>query len=234
MWRKLSVPHLNEITVCSRSSNLAKVQVKEVWQELLTYHPLVKFHVHYFQSRGDLDLLTSLRNLGKSDFFTKELDELVLKGSYRIAIHSAKDLPDPLPKGLDVACFTKGIDSSDSLVLKEGSFFEDLPRHALIATSSVKREQAVLALRSDLTFCDLRGTIEQRLAKLGEGKVDGVVIAEAALIRLGLTHLNRIRLPHSTTEGQGKLCVIARQEDWEIKELFQPMHYPFICHTHAS
>ena len=217
--------HLNKITVCSRTSALARAQVQEVLQELKIYHSQIEFEVYYLHSRGDLDLLTSLRNLGKTDFFTRELDELVLRGTYRIAIHSAKDLPDPLPSGLSVVCLTKGVNPADSLVLKEGVNLQNLPPAALIATCSPKREEAVLQLRSDFTFCDLRGTIEQRLAKLERNEVDGVVIAEAALIRLKLTHLNRIQLPSATTEGQGRLCVVAQAHDIEMQKLFQCLHY---------
>ena len=75
-------------------------------------------------------------------------------------------------------------------------------------------------LRPDLQFCDLRGTIEQRLFKLTTGEADGVVVAEAALIRLGLGHLNRLRLAGFTVEGQGQLAVVGREEDEELREIF--------------
>jgi hydroxymethylbilane synthase len=148
---------------------------------------------------------------------------MLLKGECRLGIHSAKDLPFPLPSGLAVICLTKGIDSSDSLVLRPGETLEGLPKGAVIATSSVRREQTVLQLRQDLSFIDLRGTIGQRLAKLDQGEADGVVVAEAALIRLGLTHLNRIRLPGETVEGQGQLAIVARAEDEEMSSLFACM-----------
>ena len=117
---------------------------------------------------------------------------MLLKGECRLAIHSAKDLPDPLPKGLCLAALTKGVDSSDSLVFREG---EKLPPNGVVATSSERREECVRLLYPDARFVDLRGNIQQRLSLLIQGRVDGVVVAEAALIRLGLTHLNRIKLP---------------------------------------
>jgi len=215
----------NKLSVCSRTSSLARAQVQEILVELQNYHPSIQFDIHYLSSTGDLDLLTSLRDLGRTDFFTKELDELVLRGACRIAIHSAKDLPHPLPEGLSVICLTKGLDPADSLVLQPGIGIDELPAGALIATSSARREEAVLQMRADCTFCDLRGTIEQRLTKLTRGEVEGVVIAEAALIRLGLTHLNRVRLPLPTTEGQGKLAIVARTEDQEMSRLFTCLHF---------
>lgn len=210
----------NKISVGSRASALAQAQVKELLAEMQHFHPAIQFDLHYVATSGDKDLQTSLRTLGKTDFFTKEIDEMVLNGTCRIGIHSAKDLPEPLPSGLALICLTKGLDSADVLVLREFERLDDLKEGALIATSSARREDSVNQLREDFTFIDLRGTIEQRLAKLEEGAADGVVVAEAALIRLGLTHLNRIRLPLPGVKGQGQLAVVACCEDSEIAQLF--------------
>jgi hydroxymethylbilane synthase len=153
--------------------------------------------------------------LGKTDFFTREVDKLVLEGLVRVGIHSAKDLPDPMPEGLCVAALTRCIDSRDALV-----FRERLPQGALIATSSERREHAALCLRSDFRFKDLRGTIGERLGQLERGEVDGVIVAEAALIRLGLSYLTRVYLPGETADGQGRLAVVCRSSDLEMRELF--------------
>lgn len=208
------------ISVGARQSPLSKVQVEEVLKELQKKQPDVTFQPHYVLSTGDKDQKTSLRSLNKTDFFTKEVDAMVLKRQCRVGIHSAKDLPDPLPQGLYLAALTRGLDSSDSLVTRTGMTWDKLPRGALIATSSVRREEAIRNMRSDFTFTDIRGIIGQRLAKLESGEVDGVVIAEAALIRLNLTHLTRIKIPGDTVAHQGQLAVIAREEDLEMRNLF--------------
>jgi len=208
------------ISVAGRKSPLSQVQIDEVYIQLKTYHPNVNFEKTLIETTGDLDLQTSLRNLGKTDFFTKEIDDLLLKKKCRVAIHSAKDLPETVAKGLSIVAITKGVDSSDSLVLKEGMSLESLKKQALIATSSVNREENALLLRSDFTFQDMRGQIEARLELLEKGEIDGVVIAEAALIRLKKTELNRIRLPGKTTAMQGQLAILANQDDLEMKELF--------------
>lgn len=204
----------------ARSSPLSKIQVKEIYEALIEFHSTVQFDVHYFSTTGDKDQKTSLRSLGSTDFFTKEIDEWVLEKKGRVGIHSAKDLPSPLPKGLSIFCLTQGLDPADVLVLPKNQTLEALPRGARIATSSVRREECALQLRPDLTFMDLRGTIEQRLAKLENSEADGVIVAEAALIRLGLQHLNRIRLPGETAEGQGRLAVVGQSSDEEMKQLF--------------
>jgi hydroxymethylbilane synthase len=216
------------LSVGARPSPLSRAQVQEVLEALQQYHPKVTFSVHYIATIGDRDQKTSLRTLDRTDFFTRDIDQWVLQGKGRLGIHSAKDLPVPLAKGLTLFCLTRGVDSSDSLVFRPHDNLHSLSAGARIATSSVRREEAVRQLRSDLSFCDLRGTIEQRLAKLETGEADGVVVAEAALIRLGLTHLNRIRLPGPTAEGQGQLAVVGREEDEDIKVLFACLDVRYI------
>jgi hydroxymethylbilane synthase len=210
----------NPITVGARSSNLSKAQADEVLKELRKFYPWVEFQTTYLETQGDIDQQTSLRTLEKTNFFTKEIDELVLNGKCRIGIHSAKDLPDPLPKGLSLAAVTRGVDSSDALVMRPGVSINTLPSGAWIATSSFRREEMVKELRADLRFKDIRGPIEHRLAQLETGEADGIVIAEAALIRLGLTYLNRIKLPGNTIPLQGQLAIITRFDDEEMHRLF--------------
>lgn len=209
-----------ELTVASRSSPLAKVQVCEIQAEISKKFPNIILQPKFIETDGDTDLTTSLRNLGKTDFFTRQLDEMVANGECRIAIHAAKDLPDPLPEGLSIVAITAGLDPSDSLVLRTEETLDSLPMGAIIATSSERREQAAQQLRSDFKFIDLRGTIGQRLEKLQTKEADGVIVAEAALIRLGLTGLNRIKLPGDTVPYQGQLAIVARTTDLPMRQLF--------------
>lgn len=211
------------IQVAARSSPLSRTQVQEVLNEMREFYPSLSFETSWVNSRGDLDKDTSLRTMEKTDFFTREVDEMILKGECRIAIHSAKDLPDPLPQGISLIALTKGLDPSDSLVFRKGESLDTLPPWAWIATSSIRREEAVRQLRSDLHFKDLRGTIGERLTLLEKGEADGVVVAEAALIRLGLTHYSRLPLPHSSTFNQGRLAILAREGDDQMKQLFFPI-----------
>lgn len=206
-----------EITVGARSSPLSRKQVEELYAELKVYHPYVVFKPLFVETVGDRDKITSLRTLDKTDFFTRDIDEMLLRGECRLGIHSAKDLPEPLPKGIVLAALTKGVDPSDSLVMKG----ETLPENGIVATSSVRREECVRLLFPTARFVDLRGTIQERLAKLDRGEVDGVVVAEAALIRLGLTHLSRITLPGETAPLQGRLAVTVRADDKEMMDLFR-------------
>lgn len=191
------------LRVAARDSPLSRAQVKEVMEPLgVPYTPL------FIKSHGDLDKKTSLRGLEKTDFFTREIDALVLSGEADFAIHSAKDLPENLPDGLHIKALTKGQDPSDSLVIRDPALLDEI---RCVATSSERREEAVKTLLPNATFIDIRGTIHERLEKLLQNTVDGVVIAEAALIRLGLNP-PRIRLPGPTTPFQGQLAIVGRIE----------------------
>jgi len=217
--RRSSDPERTElIRAGARSSPLSKAQFREVEVELgFSLQPV------WVETTGDRDKSTSLRTLDKTDFFTRELDQMLLRAQIDVAIHSAKDLPEPIPRGLAVVAITKGVDSRDCLVLRKG---ERLRPGAIIATSSIRREEAVKQMCNDVQFIDLRGTIGERLAKLNDGTADGVVLAEAALIRLALTHLHRIFLPIDGVSMQGRLAVTAREGDVEMKELFAKIHAP--------
>jgi hydroxymethylbilane synthase len=209
-----------EITVGARGSQLSQAQVWEVHREILKHHPHIQFKPTWVTTMGDKDKKTSLRDLDKTDFFTREVDQLQLKGEFRISIHSAKDLPEPLPSGLKIVALTKGVDPSDVLV-----FNNELPDNALIATSSHRRGQNLQEWKPGCRCVDIRGTIPERLAILDSGEVDGVVIAEAALIRLGLTNRRRIPIPGETAALQGRLAIIALSTDTEMEQLFRCIHH---------
>lgn len=203
----------------SRSSPLARAQVRECLTALQAFYPSLKSHVTYVETYGDRDLSRSLRDMGQTDFFTREVDALVLNETCDIALHSAKDLPDPLPEGLLCIALTRCLDPTDSLVMLSGKTIASLPWGARIATSSIRREEAVLQLRSDLTCIDLRGTIAGRLEVLNTGKAEGVVVAHAALLRLGLGHLNHITLSGATAPLQGQLALIAKETRTDLRKL---------------
>lgn len=207
------------LTVGARRSRLSRLQVVEVQKEINHHHPKVFFECIFAQTLGDKDQKTSLRSLEKTDFFTREIDDLILSKACRIAIHSAKDLPHPLPPGLKIVALTKGLDPSDAIVFKPQITLETLPTSPLIATSSVRREEAVKKVIPKAKFIDVRGPIEKRLNLL-KHDVDGVVVAEAALIRLKLTHLNRFKLDGPTADLQGVLAIVAYVDDGEMEELF--------------
>ena len=212
------------IPVAARNSCLSRAQVREVYHEIKAIYPNIFFDSHWVQTVGDRQLDVSLRFLDKTDFFTREVDQLILAGACRVGIHSAKDIPDPLTSGLQVAAITSGVDARDVLVLHPYQTIETLPPKARIATSSLRREKSIKELREDLVCVDVRGVIEERLGKLNRGEIDGLVVAEAALIRLQLTHLNRFFISTEVAAMQGKLAVVTKYDDHEMLQIFSAIN----------
>src|SRR5690554_5407387 len=112
-----------KLKVGARGSKLSRRQVEEVMEELGE-----DYACECIETVGDRDLVLPLGPMDKTDFFTREIDAKVLQGKCDVAIHSAKDLPEPLPEGLKVVALTRGVDSRDSLVMPEGKRLETLKR----------------------------------------------------------------------------------------------------------
>jgi hydroxymethylbilane synthase len=162
-------------------------------------------------TEGDRRRDVSLSELGGKGVFVKEVQAAVLEGRADLAVHSAKDLPALTPSGLVVAAVPERADPRDALV---GAALRDLPPGATVATGSRRRAVQLLAARSDLRIVDLRGNIDTRLAKVGE--VDAVVVAVAALERLGRAGVIDEVLDVETMVpqvGQGSLAIECRADD---------------------
>lgn len=214
---------IKTVSVAARDSALSRAQVEEVLLALRRYYPDIEFSIKWIKTTGDLDQISSLLNKEKTDFFTKEVDEAVLQGECQVAIHSAKDLPDPISRDLAVIAYTKGLDPSDVLVFRKGETLNSLPLFSKVGTSSLRRISNLLSLREDLCSVDIRGTIEKRLALLDEGKVDALIMAKAALIRLKIVR-NIQELPGLTTPMQGRLAIISLKENLDMKKMFAVLH----------
>lgn len=210
-----------QILIGARSSPLSRTQVFEVVEAIKRNYPDLEmdFQPVWIDTMGDLDKKSSLRDREKTDFFTRQIDEALLAGSCRIAVHAAKDLPEPLPAGVALVALTAGIDPADALVLPVGMSFAELPKFPLIATSSSRREEAVRSILPAARFCDIRGTIAERLDFLDSGACDGLVVAEAALIRLQMRR-ERVILEGATAPMQGRLAVVALDTDEQMRQLF--------------
>jgi uroporphyrinogen III methyltransferase / synthase len=206
---------MTEIKVVSRASRLALLQVKEA---MLSF-PEIQYSLTETDSLGDKDKKSSLMGNIPSDFFTRELDEAVLSGEADLAVHSAKDLPYPLPEGLIVAALLPALDQSDSLATTSGVTLNELPAGARIGTSSSVRMQEITKQRPDLSIVPIRGTIEERLSQLDEGKYDGVIIATCALIRLELEHRITEKLPFKTHPLQGHLALVTRNDNEPLNDV---------------
>ncbi|MDO4164796.1 MAG: uroporphyrinogen-III C-methyltransferase [Bacteroides sp.] len=207
---------MSKIKVISRNSPLALLQVKEFF----SLFPALEYEVAEVTSYGDRHKDISLMDNISADFFTRELDRAVLDGEADIAIHSAKDLPYPLPAGLELYCLTEASDKSDSLVSSDSLTLAQLPAGSRIGTSSKMRKTELLQLRQDIEVVSIRGTIEERIAQVDNGYIDALIVATCALQRLGLEERIAERLPFKTHPLQGNLAVIGRRGETALKALF--------------
>lgn len=204
------------INVITRNSPLALLQVEELFSAV----PMLPYRVIATASYGDKHPEISLLESSIEDLFTRELDFALLRGEADVAVHAAKDLPYPLPAGLELYCLTKAADKSDSLVSRGGLTLAELPAGSRIGTSSKTRKEALLQLRQDLEIVSIRGTIEERIAQVDNGAVDAFIVATCALMRLGLTHRMAQKLPFRTAALQGNLALVGCRKRPELKALF--------------
>lgn len=203
------------IRIGTRGSRLAMRQVEEVVAQL----PGIAYEMVTYTTHGDVDKTRSLLEPVPADFFTDTLDQAVVDGAIDCAVHSAKDLPYPLRRELDVIALTAARDPRDALVSRGGLTLAALPPGALVGTSSPSRRDQLLAARPDLTPVGIRGTIEERLRYVDDNRVDAVIVAACALERLGLTERIAEYLPFATHPLQGALAVVARRDRPDLRQL---------------
>ena len=206
----------------TRTSPLALRQVEEILEVLRKFYPDFKAEVIGIDTYGDRDKITPISEIEGTDFFTKEIDGALLKGEIDFAVHSAKDLPDSLREGLVIAAQTKSIDPYDALISKNGLKLAELLRGVRIGTSSIRRKTQLSRYRDDFDIVDIRGNIEERLEKLDNGNLDGIIIAVCALVRLGLENRITQRIPFEILKPhplQGALAIVTRAEDSKLHSL---------------
>jgi hydroxymethylbilane synthase len=175
------------LRIATRKSQLALWQAEHVSTLLRAAHPQLKVELVPLLTQGDRIQDRSLAAIGGKGLFIKELEVAIEEMRADIAVHSMKDVPAELPKGLMMAAVLKRADPRDALVTNSGiGRIEDLPRGALVGTSSLRRQAQICALRPDLRITELRGNVDTRLRKLDAGEMDAIILACAGLIRLGL------------------------------------------------
>lgn len=213
---------MKEIIIGTRTSNLALWQANFVKGELEKKYPNIKVFLKKTLTKGDKILDAPLSKIGGKGLFTKELEEAILKGEADLAVHSLKDMPVILPKGLEIAAVTKRYDEGDAFVSDKYESFADLPKNAKVGTSSLRRKAQLLHTRKDLKIFSLRGNVETRLRKMKDENFDAVVLAVSGLKRLGFEGKIKEILPKDIiipAVGQGALAVETRENDAKIKEI---------------
>lgn len=229
------------IRIASRKSQLALVQTHWVRDELQKAFPDITFEILTMSTQGDKILDAPLAKIGDKGLFTKELEVQMLEGQADFAVHSLKDLPTNLPEGLMLGCVTEREDPADALVVHEkfkGNKLETLPEGAVIGTSSLRRLAQLRHHYPHLTFKDVRGNLNTRLAKLDEGEYDGLILAYAGLHRLGFGDRIHQVIPAEISlhaVGQGALGIECRDGDEETLKVIKALeHLPTAQRCYAE
>ena len=183
------------------------------------------------KTTGDLTPDVPLSQIGSRALFTKQIDDALLAGRIDLAVHSLKDLPTRLPDGIVIGAVGEREDPRDALVGRSSISWEELPRGAILATSSLRRRAQMLYHRPDLQIVDIRGNVDTRLAKLAaNADWSGIVLATAGLVRLGAENRIGERLSPDLllpAPGQGALAITGRADDEPILELLRSvLHNP--------
>ena len=206
-----------KIRVIARGSRLSRLQVEEVFKNF----PELAYEIKYLESYGDKNQQISLLNgEAPADIFTRELDDAIRQGDADIAIHSAKDLPYPLPEDIEVIALFPAFDTTDSLVSRDHKKLAELPAGSIIGTSSPLRKKGLNELRPDLTIKGIRGCIEERVQQVKDGKYDAAIVATCALKRLGMEDEIAEVLPFPTHPLQGFLAITAKKGSQDLKQAF--------------
>ena len=210
---------MGTIRLATRGSPLALRQTELVSELLCRSHPGLDVESIVVRTRGDRDATAPLDRIGGQGVFVTEVEAAVTEGRADAAVHSAKDMPSVMPGHLVLGAVPQRADPRDGLV---GSTLAGLPAGGLVATGSARRRAQLAALRPDLVFTDLRGNMARRVAVAEEGTVSAVVVAVAALDRLGwVGRLSDVLDPVDVLPqaGQGTIAVQCRADDEGTRRL---------------
>jgi hydroxymethylbilane synthase len=206
---------LKALRIGTRGSSLALWQARSIARVL---HEItgVELEIVIIKTSGDKFQQTSFSQIGTKGVFIKEVEDALLDERIDLAVHSMKDVPTEMPKGLSIAAIGKREDVRDALLSSSGATLKSLPQSARVGTSSLRRQSQLLHARRDLRVLELRGNVDTRIEKLKRGDYDAIVLAKAGLDRLGLSgNISEVLPPDVSlpAAGQGAIGIEARTGD---------------------
>lgn len=217
---------MKQIVIASRESKLALWQTNYV-KDRIQQELKIPCQISTMKTQGDIILDKPLNKIGGKALFMKELEIAMLNDKADIAVHSLKDVPYELPEGFCLASFMPREDPRDAFVSNKYISIDDLPRGAIVGTSSLRRKAQLLHYRDDLIIRDLRGNVQTRLSKLDNSEYDAIILASAGLIRLGLNERITQLIPVEISlpaVGQGIVVIEALDKSGEVLEKLQKLN----------
>jgi len=211
-----------KLRIGTRGSRLALAQSREVADAISASG--VETELVTVTTAGDRGADPASDPAGVKGLFVTEIVRALLDGEVDLAVHSAKDLPADDTDGVVIGGVPERASALDVLVTRDG----DLRPGARVGTSSIRRRAQVFRLRPDVIVEDLRGNVDTRLRKLGDGEVDALIIAGAGLLRLGIVpeHAAPMSLAEMVpAPGQGCLAVQARASDGATIEVLSALDH---------
>lgn len=209
-----------QLRIGSRGSQLALWQANHVAALLREKKHTVEIEV--IKTTGDKITSIALAKVGTKGMFTKEIEEALQEKRVDLAVHSLKDVPTDLAQEFELAAIMKREDPRDAFISVNFSSLEELPQHAKVGTSSLRRQCQLKAMRPDLEVLPVRGNVDTRLRKLENGDYDAIILAAAGVLRLGLETHVRSRISADVmcpAVGQGALAIEIRRGDQQTKTL---------------
>jgi len=215
---------MRKIRIGSRGSRLALWQTDFVINKMLALGDRLDIEKVLIKTKGDKLLDVALSKIGDKGLFTKELEKEILAGKIDMAVHSFKDMPTKITKGLTIGAVLPRENPKDVLLSLEGKGLIELPSGARVGTSSLRRRAQLLAIRPDLSIVELRGNIDTRIRRLLNQEMDAIVLAAAGVIRLGYDSLITEELDILPAVGQGAIVVETRDDDQVILEIIEQLN----------
>jgi hydroxymethylbilane synthase len=218
-----------KIRIATRGSPLALWQARHIAGALRAIASSDAIELVLIETTGDQVRDCPLSQIGGDGLFTKEIQRALLDGRADVAVHSLKDLPTEPTPGVVLAAVPPRGSTHDAFVSKKHRHFSDLTPNAVIATGSLRRQAQILWRRPDLQLMSIRGNVETRLEKLEQGSLDAVILAQAGLERLQLSHAITELLDQSwmlPAVGQGALGLECRADDSATRAILGKLNDP--------
>lgn len=213
----------------TRGSPLALAQTGTVRDTIASHFPDVDFTLAVIKAEADRKPDLPIDQFGGKGLFIKEIEDALLRREIDLGIHSLKDMTAETTVGLSILAVSTREDPRDCLVSRSRRPLADLPIGATVGTSSLRRLHLLHAKRPDLKFEAVRGNVDTRIRKVKSGRYDAVVLAYAALKRLGLeSEAVECFDPNEfiPAAGQGSLAIEGRSDDPSALRWSSPIQDP--------